>query len=552
MSGFTVALFCIHSIPVYPYFLGSVLMANNDGVVYTKSWVVDLILDMAGYSTDKPLWSYKAIEPSCGEGSFLKAMATRVLETAERDGAVTVEGLKDCIRAYDLDANSVKLSRNAITAVLCEWGLADVDAVEIAQSWVRCEDYLFSENYEADFVVGNPPYVRATDLDNEQRKKWCRTFETMTMGCDLYVAFIERGLRDLRRDGKLCFICADRWLQNQYGSLLRGYVAKHHHIDAIVKMHDVDAFESQVAAYPAIILLDNGEGAIRYADCNGNFDEECTAELLSWLDSSGADHTCSTFEAGLLPSMSDNAVVPLVTPKNARKVLLLSKKFPALEEAGVHLGIGLATGRDAVFITDKEGIVEDSRMLPVFNMRDWRRGHREKQRWLINPWEKNGQLINLSDYPLTQAYFESNRESLEKRHIAKKNPDGWYRTIDKPKMELIGKPMLLFPDMASRAEPVYSDGSKYPCHNCYWITSDVWDLKVLGGLLMSEVAESFVDALGVKMRGGTLRFQAQYLRLIHIPPYEDITAETRADLSSAFERGDRFAATMAARRAYGF
>ena len=32
-------------------------------------------------------------------------------------------------------------------------------------------------------------------------------------------------------------------------------------------------------------------------------------------------------------------------------------------------------------------------------------------------------------------------------------------------------------------------------------------------LLMSYIAEVFIDALGVKMRGGALRLQAQYLRL---------------------------------------
>ncbi len=55
--------------------------------------------------------------------------------------------------------------------------------------------------------------------------------------------------------------------------------------------------------------------------------------------------------------------------------------------------------------------------------------------------------------------------------------------------------MLLFPDIATKAEPIYCDGSKYPCHNCYWLVSNRWDIKVLGGLLMSDTAESFVDTL---------------------------------------------------------
>lgn len=526
-------------------------MANNDGVVYTKRWVVELILDLAGYKSDKPLWTLEAVEPSCGEGSFLEVMAERVADSAKRHNAFKTENLLNCVRSFDLDVKSVERSRDAVSAILCKAGLPAEDANKIALHWVRCEDYLLSETRQADFVVGNPPYVRAADLNNKQRKEYCQRFETMTMGSDIYVAFIERGLSELREDGKLCYICADRWLQNKYGSSLRRLVSEKYHIDAAIKMHDVDAFESQVSAYPAITLLGRGNGDVKYVNCNAVFNEDDVKGVLDWLESDCVDFSCPSFEAGLIPAPQEADALALTTPQTTRDVLRLTKEFPKLEDSGVNLGIGLATGRDAVFITDQEELVESSRMLPVFNMRDWRRGRRDKKRWLVNPWNTDGTLIRLEDYPRTQAYFESNRESLAKRHVAKKNSDSWYRTIDKPKWELLGKPMLLFPDMAGKSEPVYSDGAKYPCHNCYWITSDNWDLKVLGGLLMSETAEAFIDALGVKMRGGTLRFQAQYLRLIHVPRYEDLTEDVKAELRNAFERDDRMAATRAARLAYG-
>lgn len=526
-------------------------MSDNDGVVYTKPWVVNLILDMVGFRPEKPLWKMLTVEPSCGEGSFLKEMAERVALSAERNGSLKAELVMDCVVSYDTNSSSVDTSRNAVAAIMADHGLPAEDAEAVAKSWVRCEDYLLAEPVAADFVVGNPPYVRATDIPNDLRKKYCDLHQTMTMGCDLYVAFIEHGLSQLKQGGKLCFICADRWLQNQYGTYLRRFVNDGFHIDSVVKMHDVDAFESQVSAYPAITLLDRGAGNVKYVGCNANFNEANSNELLSWLESDCRDLACPSFEAGLIPEPSGDSIVPLASPCVSRRILELSRSLPTLEDSGVKLGIGLATGRDSVFITDKPEVVEPERMLPVFNMRDWRRGKREKQRWLINPWNGDGTLIELSEWPRTKAYFENSRETLEKRHVAKKSPDSWYRTIDKPKWDLLGRPMLLFPDMAGKAEPVYSDGSKYPCHNCYWLVSDTWDLKVLGGLLMSEVAESFVDALGVKMRGGTLRFQAQYLRLIHVPMPESIDNQIKSELRRAFEADDRVAATSAALKAYG-
>ena len=526
-------------------------MARNDGVVYTRTWVVDLILDMIGFTADKPLWKMKAIEPSCGEGSFLSRMTERIAKTASNDGVLDAETLYGCVVAFDIDEDSVNASMAAVADVLMQYGLLESDALSVAKKWVHQKDYLLAEPLSVDFVIGNPPYMRATDLSVAMRKTYDALYETMSMGSDLYVAFIERGLNDLRSGGKLCYICADRWLQNQYGRALRSLVAKNKRLEAIVEMHDVDAFDKQVSAYPAVTLLGEGSNEVKYANCNAGFTNENTAELLQWLASDGLDCSCRTFEAGLIPTPVDSSIIPLATPSKARMVLELGRQFPTLEDSGVKLGIGLATGRDSVFITDKRDLVESERMLAVFNMRDWRRGQRDKERWLVNPWNEDGSLIDLEEYPRTQKYFEENYETLAKRHVSRKNPDRWFRTIDKPKWNLLGKPMLLFPDMAAKAEPVYSDGSKYPCHNCYWLISDVWDLKVLGGLLMSEIAESFIDALCVKMRGGTLRFQAQYLRLIHVPRYETLDQSACDKLREAFENEDRAAASEAARLVYG-
>lgn len=40
--------------PLRPSIVPSV---EPKGVVYTKRWVVDLLLDLAGYTSDRPTWS---------------------------------------------------------------------------------------------------------------------------------------------------------------------------------------------------------------------------------------------------------------------------------------------------------------------------------------------------------------------------------------------------------------------------------------------------------------------------------------------------------------
>lgn len=525
-------------------------MSEHHGVVYTKEWVVDLILDIAEYKESEPILDRVLCEPSCGCGSFLRSICDRLAIAAHRERRFSVEGLKPCVVAFDIDSDSVSESRKVVVSSLMSWGMNEFEAAEVAHTWVRCEDYLLADLVACDYVVGNPPYLRASDIDPASRLAYCSAIESMTKGCDLFIGFIQRGLDSLREGGSLTYICADRWLQNQYGQLLRKYIVESgFFINNLIRMYGVDAFDSEVDAYPSITKISKRVSGIRYADCKPSFDSSDVAELSAWLNSEGDCYNSRNFSACLMPARTDGSMVPLASPEKARLIASLSEEFPSIEEAGVKIGIGLATGRDKVFIVDSPDVVEEERMLPVFSMRDHRR-KTGKSRWLVNPWTPDNELVDLDGYPRMRAYFESHREDLERRHVAKKS-GAYYRTIDKPNWGIYGREMLLFPDMAAKADPVWSDGSRYPCHNCYWLISEEWGLKSLAGLLMSDIAEAFIDALGVKMRGDTLRFQAQYLRLIHIPYPHEVSAEVKAELSSAYESKNREAANIAARKAYG-
>jgi hypothetical protein len=76
-------------------------------------------------------------------------------------------------------------------------------------------------------------------------------------------------------------------------------------------------------------------------------------------------------------------------------------------------------------------------------------------------------------------------------------------------------------------------------------------LEVLGGLLLSRIAQLFIEAYCVKMRGGTLRFQAQYLRRIRVPQPTSVSGALAERLRTAFRNRDAEAATKAAMEAYG-
>jgi hypothetical protein len=548
----------------------AIVADNRDrhlGEVFTRRWIVDLILDFAGYTSGKDLGTLRAVEPSCGTGAFLGPMVERLIESCQRhnrDVATTLAA----IRATDLVDENVMAAKDLVSRLLIDSGVTDTTAELLASAWVTADDYLLSRpqydrprgmfnERDVDFVIGNPPYIRPEDVPSHLYETYRRAWPTMLGRADVYVAFFEAALRSLASDGVVAFICADRWMRNQYGRGLRSLISGEFAIDLIFPMHDVDAFESQVSAYPAIVLLRNGEQrSVALAEANLDFGPQDASKISKWYSASLAtpvrhDHFSAT---RLTNWPGGEASWPGGDPQMVSIIEELNKRFDPLEnsDTGTKIGIGIATGADELFVTYDSCLVETDRLLPLTLSSDTITGDvRWTGSFLVNPWEDDGSLVDLDKYPKLSEYFNQHSATLRLRHVAKKAAGSWYRTIDKVDHTLVDRPKLLFPDMKITTHPVLEPGGLYPHHNLYYVISDKWDLRVLGGLLLSKVAEAFVSAYCVKMRGGTLRFQAQYLRRIRVPAPDMLTADDQIQLAEAFDRRDSLKATEIAIRLYG-
>jgi hypothetical protein len=534
--------------------------AIEHGEVFTRRWVVETILDMVGYTADRDLANMLIVEPACGAGAFLGPITERLSTSCRIHGRPLRDAIH-AVEAFDLLAHNVQLSRELVASQLLADGWETAQAGEAAHAWIRQGDYLLGQGRTemADFVVGNPPYIRLEDLPNARMSAYRSACPTMGGRADIYIGFYEVGLRSLKPGGRLGFICADRWMRNQYGRRLRELVSSRYSIDLVLTMHDVDAFHEQVSAYPAITIIRNGaQGPAIAADTTRNFGPRQAEELRDWaMEPAKLLITAPSYQAARLPHwFPGDASWPAASSARLAVLEDLSDRFQLLEDqaTGTRVGIGIATGADKVFIApDRDRVdVEPDRLLPLVMVRDITSGALDWHgAYLVNPWNARGDLVDLADYPRLKRHFHRHRGVLRNRYVAGKQPSRWYKTIDKVDHQLTAQPKLLFPDMKTTIQPVLDSGGLYPHHNLYYIVSGGWDLRVLGGLLLSKVAEAFVAAYGVKMRGGTLRFQAQYLRRIRVPNPAEISQADRAALADAFERRDVRAATEAALHAYG-
>ncbi len=522
------------------------------GVVYTKRWVVELLLDLSGYSPDKNLVDSLAVEPAAGDGAFLGPMIERLVESCRKLGRPLSECHNSLI-AYELDEKSAVRARTVVQDLLVVHGAKTPLAKKLAEAWVVHGDYLLdTDTRQANFIIGNPPYIRLEDIPEETASVYRSAYPTMRGRADLYVAFFEAALRQLKADGVCAFICADRWMRNQYGAELRQLISSAYSVEMLLSMHHANAFDDDVDAYPAItVIRRTKQRSTIVASADQDAEHVQPSQLAATLQTDSRD---------ILPQGIHRAEVhiwfkgsdpwPCHSPEQLALLRRLEDQFSPLE-LNAKVGIGVATGNDRVYITTEADLVEPSRLLKLALAKDLADGTvRWSGHYLVNPWNHDG-LVNLKAYPKLQAYYERHAEALKKRHTAEKSADKWYKTIDRVNHTLTHTHKLYIPDIKNTLEPVLDRGETYPHHNLYFIQSDEWDLEVLGGLLLSKVGQFFVESYGVRMRGGYLRFQAQYLRRIRVPEPKSLSKIQAHELRDAFRLRDRARATQAALDLYG-
>lgn len=526
------------------------------GVVYTKPWMVELVLDLAGYLPEKRLAELVALEPSAGDGAFLSAMVRRLVESCHRHD-VPLADAANALQAFEIDPEAARRAVETVRSTLVSLRVPPATASELARAWIKTSDFLEASLCFpiADFVIGNPPYIRLEEIPEKKISMYRNGFSAMRGRADIYVAFYQAALYQLKPGGICAFICADRWMLNDYGSALRAFITTEgYNVRHIIEAHDVQAFEFEVSAYPAItIIARETQGPVIVSKALPGIETENRDRLVKSL----------SFDLGSSPKLRSarfddwfhgTEPWPCSSPEALRLLKHLEASCYPLESTrtGTKIGIGVATGADRVFITSKKPDVEPGRALPLALASDLKGCRVEwSGHYLLNPWDENG-LADGNLNPRFLSYLALHRDLLAARHTAKKDkPQNWHKTIDRVNLDLLTKEKLYVADIKDRLLPALDTGKTYPQHNLYWITSERWDLRVLGGILMSAVAEFFIHCYGVRMRGGYLRFQAQYLRRIRVPDPQTLSPILAERLREAFETQNFELATRAAMEAYG-
>ena len=507
----------------------------DKGQIYTRPEVVDFMLTAIGLNTLSDLNGCRILEPSCGEGEFVVAIVSRLINLPTR--RPSIKKLAPMLLAVDMVGSSLEVAKKKVATLLKERGYSSHEVTSLLDHWFLKADFL-QANIEAGFthVIGNPPYVRVENIPKGILKKYRAQFSTMTDRADLYIPFYEKSLSLLKKDGRLSFICTDRWIKNTYGKSLRRFINNSFGLELFIDLYGIDAFEKQVMTYPAITQIIKRKCNLTVLKHETDFSQKEAKEVLSAINGENANIQ--------IRKAVVNGDKPWLLGSSDQVALVnkLESQFPLLEETGCKVFIGAATGANKVYVVDSDyvdAVIEKDRLLPLVTANELKSGSITwKNKYLINTYDSNG-VITLESYPKLASYLISHKNELCNRHIAKKDNTKWYKTIDRVYEDRAKMKKLLIPDISSEPIVLYDDGKFYPNNSIYYICSEKWNLHALRVILLSNVTKIFISTYSTKIAKGYLRFQAQHLRKLRLPNWDNLSINLQNRLIEAGKGNDR-------------
>jgi len=199
------------------------------------------------------------------------------------------------------------------------------------------------ENGGFDVVIGNPPYVRIQAM-----KEWApievefykKNYVSASKGnYDIYVVFVEKGLKLLNKTGRMGFILPSKFFATDYGQALRQLIVERKALSDVVDFGHSQVFENATTYTCLLFLSGKPVHSVLYAkvaeplklpaeDSHFIKIKQDTFKAESWIFSSHYEK-----------NISDK---------------LLQKSIP-LSNLPTRIGRGSSTGADNVFVLNKKG-----------------------------------------------------------------------------------------------------------------------------------------------------------------------------------------------------
>ena len=335
-----------------------------------------------------------------------------------------------------------------------------------------------------DIVIANPPYVSALEFSNRysksEREILKKNYQSAKGAYDLYVVFIERGLKLLTCSGVLTFINPNKYLSAKYAESLREYILNNATLVKLLDVSGILVFE-QVSVYPVVsIMLNNPKkvGEVRVVlprvrktqifDPRNFFEFSVQAKILNSFPEQIWGFLLSPNIDLLLKLYDGTSMMSDVASVNA------SSTAAEADEYGRHI--------QNIFLNDSLQLVNTGTIEKYHSL------------WGVAELTHGGQKFLTPYLPLGKAHVSSRRRNL------------------------YGLPKLIFAKMAKSCEVFLDDKGEYASlnTNCLYEVRDGISLGFIAGYCNSKLFMFFYDQFfgSLRMSGGYYQFQSPQLRVM--------------------------------------
>ena len=249
-----------------------------NGAVYTPEYIREHIVSRVLRQLDGPLHEKKFADIACGCGGFLITLAKHLHQT----GIPYSEVFENCLYGVDIAEYSINRTRLMLTLLALEeedeetylFNLTHANSLSFR--WEDIDDVRQHGGFDA--IVGNPPYVGASKID-EESKALIKLWEVSKTGkSDMYIPFFQIGIENLTPNGILGYITVNNFYRSVNGRALRHYFAHRRLEISIVDFGAEQVFHGR-STYTCLCFVRNVDnGAVFYTSCESSRLEDLSEE----------------------------------------------------------------------------------------------------------------------------------------------------------------------------------------------------------------------------------------------------------------------------------
>lgn len=526
------------------------------------------------------LQNIKVLDPACGSGAFLVRVFDVLLEENKRVGSI-LNSLFDEAETYkniltnniygvDLNEESVEITKlslwlksaqkgkklnNLDANIKCGNSLIDDPAVAgdkafdwkkefpwILWYWMKLPMKLWQKKEVGfDIIVWNPPYVRIQGLQEHHTNDtvyFQNNYKSATWSYDIYILFIEKWFKLLKRNWKLWFILPHKFTNSDFGLWIRGLLSENTSVERFISFGHNLVFEEATTYTGLLFLTKNEKKFLEYSeicDCKNNTETMFLKLNSLWnKDFSKINYNDLWRKTRTLTNAESSKILQKISTMPRRMTDVFDKIFQ-----------WIATSWDKVYIMNW---IEEWSVVKLYS--EQLQKEVTIERWLLKPmlkWEDIKKYIYLknenrvlfpynienwggspmteefikNNFPKWYEYLKENETFLRWREHWKMDKDWWFLYIYPKSLALYCKQKIMTPEISLWCNMSYdNDWIFYHNTKIYSFIKKIdiqEDYKFRLCILNSSIMWFFLKNTGYVLRWWYFTFKTKYLEPFWLP-----------------------------------